>query len=241
MRFRILSPLVAASLALAVPAVAQVKCAEGLADIDHDGQTRMTAQEFVREVAASEVAMQRALGNFGYTVDATVQTLDGENVDGEYRLVSTLSFDAAGPRREVTESSNTLKRIKFSDRDVDALRDAFILTPDRVAAGDIVYSGRQRMEPHNATLFDIMPRDSAVDVRGFQGRVWVRARQDAVMRSCGRSSNAPIAPMRVLVVRALVGEQHWFPVLIRADEDAVIGKETVRVRVTIKYSDYKAR
>lgn len=241
MRLRTLSSLAAASLALIAPAMGQVKCGEDLAEVDRDGQTRMSAQEFVREVAASEVTVQRALGNFGYTVDATVQTLDGETVDGEYRLVSTLSFDAAGPRREVAQSSNTLKRIKFADRDLDALRDAFILTPDRVAPGDIVYSGRQRMEPHNATLFDILPRDSAVDVRGFQGRVWVRARQDAVMRSCGRSSYMPIAPMRVLVVRALVAEKYWFPILIRADEDAVIGKETVRVRVTVKYSDYKAR
>jgi hypothetical protein len=44
-----------------------------------------------------------------------------------------------------------------------------------------------------------------------------------------------------LVVRALVAEEYWFPTLIRADEDAVIGKETVRVRLTVKYSNYKAR
>jgi hypothetical protein len=98
-----------------------------------------------------------------------VQTLQGDTVDGEYRHVSTLSFDAAGPRREVAQSGNTLKRIKFADRDLDALRDAFILTPDRIAVGDIVYSGRQRMGEHNATLFDILPRATAASVRGFQG------------------------------------------------------------------------
>jgi hypothetical protein len=30
-------------------------------------------------------------------------------------------------------------------------------------------------------------------------------------------------------------------VLIRADEDAKIGGETVHVRLTVKYSNYKAR
>ena len=238
---RFLASLAAATLAFAVPAAAQVKCAEDLAPVDGDGQARMTAMDFARDVAAKETTVLRALGNFGYTIDATVQTLAGDTVDGEYRHVSTLGFDASGPRREVAQSSNTLKRIKFADRDFVALRDAFILTPDRIAVGDIVYSGRQRMGEHNATLFDILPHDRATGVRGFLGRVWVRAREDAVMRSCGRSSYAPVAPMRVEVVRALVAEQYWFPVLIRADEEARIGRETVHVRLAVKYSNYKAR
>jgi len=171
-----------------------------------------------------------------------VQTLQGDAIDGEYRHVSTLSFDASGPRREVAEGAiNTLTRIKFADRDLEALRDAYTLTADRVSAGDIVYSGRQRMGEINASLFDIVPRNPAADVRGFEGRAWVRGREDAVMRLCGRSSSAPIAPMRYQVVRAPVAEQYWFPVSIRADEEAVVGKEKVHVRVTVKYSNYTAR
>jgi hypothetical protein len=69
----------------------------------------------------------------------------------------------------------------------------------------------------------------------------VRAREDAVMRSCGRSSNTPIAPMRVEVVRAPVDDQYWFPTLLRADEEAQIGRDTVHVRLTVKYSNYRPR
>jgi len=47
--------------------------------------------------------------------------------------------------------------------------------------------------------------------------------------------------LRFEVVRALVAEQYWLPVLIRADEDARIGGDTVRVRISVKYSNYKAR
>jgi hypothetical protein len=202
----------------------------------------MSAQDFAREVLAKEADFAKALANFSYKTEALVETLDGDTVDGEFRQVSTLGFEASGPKREIADGAvNTLKRIKFADRDLDALRDAFILTPDHVAAGDIVYSGRQRTGQFNASLFDIVPRNASADVRGFQGRVWVRGREDAIMRICGRTASAPIAPMRFLVVRALVAEQYWFPVLIRADEDARIGKETVHVRLTVKYSDYKAR
>jgi hypothetical protein len=231
-----------AAIAVAWPAVAQVKCGDDLGPVDEDAESRMSAPDFIRRVSAKEAVFAHALANYGYKVEATIQTLQGDTVDGEYRHVSTLSFDASGPKREVAEGSiNTLTRIKFADRDIEALRDAYVLTADRVSAGDIAYSGRQRMGEINASLFDIMPRNATADVRGFEGRAWVRARDDGVMRLCGRSSSAPIAPMRYQVVRALVDDQYWFPVSIRADEDARIGKETVRVRVTVKYSSYKAR
>jgi len=241
---RVLGPFTVAAAAIAVawPVMAQVKCGDDLGPVDQDAESRMSAPDFVRRVSVKEAVFARALANFGYTVEATVQTLQGDTVDGEYRHTSTHSFDASGPKREVAEGSvNNLTRIKFADRDIEALRDAFVLTADRVSAGDIAYSGRQRVGEINASLFDIMPRSATADVRGFEGRTWVRARDDAVMRLCGRSSSSPIAPMRFQVVRALVAEQYWFPVSFRADEDARIGTETVHVRVTVKYSDYKAR
>ena len=241
-----MSPRLLAVLAATVlsthAASAQVKCGGDLPPIDRDAESRMTAQEFVREVTAKETAFAKALGSYGYTVEASVQTLAGDAVDGEYRQVATVGFDASGPRREVADGSvNTLKRIKFADRDLDALREAFVLTPARVSNGDIVYSGRQRMGEFNASLFDVLPRNPTGEIRGFEGRAWVRAREDAVMRLCGRSSGSPIAPMRFEVVRALVDGQYWFPVLIRADEAAPIGDDKVHVRVTVKYSNYKAR
>jgi len=234
-------PIIALALIIAAPAVAQVKCGEDLPPIDRDADSRMSAQDFVRDVTAKEAAFAKALGNFGYTTEASVQTLSGDSVDGEFRQVSTLGFDANGPRREVTDSLNTLQRIKFAERDLDALRDAFTLTGDRIATGDIVYSGRQRIDPFNASLFDVLPRDPSAEPRGFVGRVWVRAREDAIMRLCGRSALTPIAPLRFEVVRTLVAEQYWFPMLIRADEEAKIDDDRVRVRVTVKYSNYKPR
>jgi len=231
-----------AAVAVAWPAVAQVKCSDDLGPVDQEAVSRLSAPDFIRRVSAKEAAFARALANFGYTVEASIQTLQGDTVDGEYRHVATLRFDDSGPKREIAEGAvNTLTRIKFADRDLDTLRDAFVLTADRVSAGDIAYSGRQRIGEINASLFDVMPRSTTADIRGFEGRAWVRARNDAVMRLCGRSSSAPIAPMRYRVERQLVDDQYWFPISIRADEDARIGNETVHVRVTVTYSNYKAR
>jgi hypothetical protein len=240
MMLRFLAVLAVAT-AIAGPAAAQVKCTEGLPPVDRDAQSRMTVQEFIREVTAKELASTRAFADFGYTIDATVQTLSGEAVDGEYRHVSTVSVEGATPRRDVATSVNTLKRVKFGDRDLETLREALTLTPERISGGDIVYSGRQRIGEINATLFNVLPRNRDAEIRGFEGRVWVRAREDAVMRLCGRSSAAPIGPMRFEVVREPVAEKYWFPVSIRADEQVPVGGEKVHVRVTVTYSNYKAR
>ena len=63
----------------------------------------------------------------------------------------------------------------------------------------------------------------------------------AVLRSCGRSTAYPIAPMRYEIRRQRVGEEYWFPASIRADEDARTDDNPVHLRVNVEYSDYKAR
>ena len=127
------------------------------------------------------------------------------------------------------------------DRDFDALREAFTLTAAKVSDNDVVYAGRQQIGGIDAAVFDVMPRNQSADVRGFEGRVWVRVRDNAIMHICGRTSSSPIAPMRFDIKRAAVDDKYWFPVQIRADEDARISGEAVHVTLTVKYSDYKAR
>jgi hypothetical protein len=231
------------TLLLAWPAAAQIKCGEGMGPLERDAESRMSAQDFIKEVATNEMVFSKAFASYGYRLEVNVQTLDGDTVDGEYRRNSTVAFDANGQRREtVTEGPvNTLTRLKLGDRDFDTLREAFSLTASKVSDNDIVYDGRQKIGDINTAVFDILPRNQAADIRGFEGRVWVRARDNAIIHICGRTSASPIAPIRFDVVRAPVDEKYWFPVEIRADEDAHIGRDTVHVRLMVKYSDYKAR
>jgi hypothetical protein len=234
-----------AALLLAGPCFAEVDCNEGMEPIDAAGQSRLGPMDFVREVAAKEQTFAKALATYGFAMDVSVQTLQGDVVDGEFRQVTTFSFDDKGARRvNVTDGpTNTLTRLKLSDKDINGFGDPllFALTADKLADRDIVYSGRQKMGELNTSVFDILPRTEQSSLRAFQGRAWVRETDDAIVKICGRSSAFPIAPMRFEEQRAEVGGVNWFPVLLRADEDAKIGNETVHVRVTVKYSDYKAR
>lgn len=232
-------------LLVAMPALAQIDCNAGMQPIDTGADSRMSAPEFITKVAARESALTKAFTGFGYAADISIQTIANDAVDGEFHEVVTVAFDPAGVRTAtpVQPPTNTLARLKLSDKDIDTFVTAppFALTIDVLAEKDAVYSGRQQVADHNASVFDMLPRNDQAPLRGFIGRTWVWTSKASVLRTCGRSSAFPIAPMRYEIQRIQVAGDNWFPALIRADEEARIGDGTVHVRVTVKYSDYKAR
>ena len=75
----------------------------------------------------------------------------------------------------------------------------------------------------------------------FEGRTWVRGRDTAIARICGRSTDFPIANMRFVSQREEVADGNYFPVVVRADENAQIDGAPVHVRATVKFSNYRAR
>jgi hypothetical protein len=232
-------------LLLALPAFAQVDCNEGMESIDRDAPSRMGALEFTRTVAAKEAMLAKAFATFGYKVGVSVQTVRGDTVDGEFHQAFDVGFDDTGTRvtKPAEPAVNTLSRLALSTKDVDTYVRTpwFALTSDVLAEKDAVYSGRQRLDGHNASVFDMLPRNDQAPLRGFIGRVWVWASRSAVLRSCGRFAGSPIGPMRYEIRRAQVGEDNWFPALIRADETLHPDDNPVHVRVSVRYSNYKAR
>jgi len=233
----------AASL-FALPALAQVDCNAGMEPIDRAADFSLGAPDFIKVVAAKEQKFTRALGSYGYDIDIRVETLDGDKVDGEFYRTSTLGFDGGTRKETMAEGAvNTLKRIKLSDRDIAALADptSFTFETDSFANRDIVYSGRQKMADHNLAVFDVLPRSSQSLGHAFEGRTWVRARDMAIVKSCGRSTDFPVATLRFSSLREQVADANYFPALIQADENLPVDGAPVHVRVTVKFSNYRAK
>ena len=230
---------------LAVPALAQVDCNAGMEPIDTAADFTLSARDYIKTIVANEHKFIKALGSYGYSVDIKVETLQGETVDGEFHRQSVVSFDASGARRETVAdgATNTLSSFKLSDRDISVLGDpmSFALTPDSFADRDVVYSGRQRLKGNNLAIFDILPRSDKDFGKAFGGRTWVRGRDAASGRTCGRGADDPVSGMRVAVSRAQAAGEEYFPVLARGDENAPGDGQPVRVRVTVKYFDYTAK
>ena len=230
---------------LTVPAFAQVDCNAGMEPIDASAEFPLSAREFIRVVVAGERDFVKALGSHGYAVDITVETLKGDTVDGVFHRASVVDFDASGARRETVAAgaTNTLSRIKLSDKDIGLLGDpmSFALTSDSFADRDIVYSGRQKFGEHNLALFDALPRSDKSTAHAFAGRTWVRGVKGAIVKTCGRDVDYPIGDMRFEVLRAQVADENYYPVTTRADEEIPIDGVPVHIRLTVKYSDYKPK
>jgi hypothetical protein len=234
---------VAACLLAAPAAFAQVDCDAGLDKLEASANSSMSALGFIHDVAPNEVLFEKAFAGFTYTLDVSLQTLQGDTVDGEFGQVTKVAFDASGARTSTVVQGpvNTLTRLQVVNKDIDALHDAFAITPDILSDRDVVYSGRQQVGNINASVFDILPRNPQANQRSFAGRVWVRTSENAVIRVCGRVGGGPFGPLRYLVTREQVGTQYWLPSVIRADENVRASSGDVHARVTVKYSDYKAR
>ncbi|HTR84645.1 MAG TPA: hypothetical protein VMI56_09210 [Reyranella sp.] len=231
------------AVSLAAPAAAQITCDEGMKPLEANATSRMGAMDFIHDVAAREMAFTKAMPNFNYTVDVTVQTLQGDKVDGTFHKLSHVTYDSVGTRtvQAVAAPTDTLTRAKISDADLEGLRDAFMLSSGLLAERDIVYAGRQEFGNINTAVFDVLPRTVQAGEKGFQGRVWVRISEDAVIRSCGRITGGALSQLRYQVQRTRVADKYYFPGLIHADEETTVGTEKVRFRVLVKYSDYAAR
>src|SRR5476651_886103 len=219
---------------LAVPAFAQVDCNAGMEPIDASADFPLSAREYIRVVVAGERDFVKALGSHGYAVDIKVETLKGDTVDGVFHHASVVDFDASGARRETVaaRASNTLGRLKLSDKDISLLGDpmSFALTPDSFADRDIVYSGRQRYGEHNLALFDALPRSDKSTDHAFAGRTWVRGVKSAIVKTCGRDEDYPVADMRFAVLREQFTGENYYPVTVRADEEIPIDGVPVHIR-----------
>ena len=230
---------------LAVPALAQIDCNAGMEPIDASADFTLTAREFIKVIVVNEHNYVKALGSQGYAVDIRVETLKGDTVDGVFHRASLVDFDASGARRETVAAgaSNTLTRLKLSDKDIGVLGDpmSFALTADSFADRDIVYSGRQMYKDRNLALFDVLPRSDKSTTHAFAGRTWVRGAVAAIVKTCGRDAGYPVADMRYEVLRAQTVDANYFPVTARADEEVPIDGAPVHIRLTVKYSDYTPR
>src|SRR5260370_38656967 len=78
-------------------------CGEGNGTLNPAQPSGATPQQIIEKVAAKEAMFKQARNNYTYTQDISVQTLVGNTVTGEYRLVQDITYDdKGGPVEDVT-------------------------------------------------------------------------------------------------------------------------------------------
>jgi hypothetical protein len=210
-------------------------------------------QDLIQKFAAKEAIFKEARNHYTYTQEVSVETLDGDTVDGRFKETTDVLYDDQGKRIEnVTYAPmNTLTRVMLTKEDFDDFRNhlPFVLTTEDLPEYNILYAGQQHVDELDTYVFDVAPKkvEKEGGPRFFQGRIWVDNRDFQIVKTCGK--NVPdihkkgqenLTP-KFVTYREQVDGQYWFPTYTRADDILHFrdGAGDVHIRETLKYTNYK--
>jgi hypothetical protein len=207
-------------------------------------------EEIIQKFAAREAEFKEERDNFTYVQDFVIQTVtDSGHVDGEYEMTSDITFTPDGKRYEqITYAPQpTLERISLSQQDLDDLRNVqpFVLTTAELPKYDVTYVGREKVDEISAYVFDVGPKRLEKNQRYFQGRIWVDDADMEIVKTYGKAvpdirkgNNENVFP-RFETYRENIEGNYWFPTYTHSEDVLHFRNEDVRIRMTVRYSDYK--
>jgi hypothetical protein len=233
--------------------VAQTNCEAGDGQLNSSPPQSISVQDLIQKFAGQEAIFKEARNHYTYTQEVTVETVDGDTVDGTFKETTDVLYDDQGKRVEnVTYAPmNTLTRVSLTKEDFDDFRNhlPFVLTTEDLSEYNILYAGQQHVDELDTYVFDVAPKkvDKNGGPRFFQGRIWVDNRDFQIVKTCGK--NVPdthkkgqenLSP-KFVTYREQVDGQYWFPTYTRADDILHFkdGGGDVHIRETLKYTRYK--
>lgn len=209
----------------------------------------ITPDQIIQRFAEKESQFAQARENYTYKESVTVQTLEGDTVDGEYRQTWDVNFDNQGNRTmQVTYAPmSTLTRVQMTEEDLHDIQNLmpFVLTSDEIPEYNINYVGQQREDELQTYVFDVSPKRIEKKKRYFDGRIWVDNRDFQIVMTRGKSvpdirshGNENLFP-RFTTYREQIDNVYWFPTYTRADDDLHFQSGDVHIRVIVRYTNYK--
>ena len=204
----------------------------------------------LKKIAAKETEFARARENYTYRQSVTIQEFNDQGaVTGQYHEVRDVTFSPNLVRYEqvVERSPNTLTRIKLTPEDFQDIRnvDPFLLTNDTVWLYEGQYRGEEKMDGQQCFVEYIRPKQILSKQRFFEGTLWVRESDFAVIRSEGQAvpqidtlAEQNLFPHFTTIDRPIDG-QYYFPVETYADDTLFFRNWPQRIRVVVRYLDYK--
>src|SRR5271157_2523261 len=238
------------TLCLAFPALASDR---GEGPLDASQPQGITVEEIIQKFAAKEKQFKIAREQYTYRRAVTVQTLEGDSVDGEYKQVDDVLFDDQGRRIEqvVFAPQSSLQRISMTREDFDDIqhRLPFVLTSDEISEYSILYVGKQKEDELGTYVFDIAPKQIEKNRRYFQGRIWVDDHDFQIVKTYGknvpdlgvgkhRGGQENLFP-NFTTWRQQVDNKYWFPVYTKVDDELHFSTGDIHIRQIVKYTDYQ--
>jgi hypothetical protein len=244
---RLTSVLLPIFLFVLVPCLSADDQGEG--PLVKDQPKDLSPEQIIQKFAAKEKEFKQAREQYTWRQDVKVQTLDGDTVDGEYRMVTDILFDDRGRRVEqvVFAPQATLQRVQMTREDLDDIekRLPFVLTSDEIPEYDILYVGQQQEDEIHTYVFDIAPKHIDKGRRYFQGRIWVDDHDFQIVKTHGKnvpdivSRNSENLFPPFTTWREQVDGKYWFPTYTLVNDNLHFKSGDVHIRQVVKYTNYK--
>lgn len=224
------------------------QCAPGTGDpVGAVAPTSVSTQDIIRQFAQHESDFKQARDNYTYSQEVLVE--DVAPNPGEYRLQSDVVFTPQGRRYEqITFAPQpSLHDFQLSPEDMKDLENIqpFVLTVEDLSKYDIVFAGSEKLDELNTYKFCVGPKRIEKNQRYFQGTIWVDGRDLAVVKTDGKAvpdvlkgDNQNLFP-RFVTYRENIEGAFWFPTYTHADDVLHFRQGDVRMRMTVRYKNYK--
>ena len=206
--------------------------------------------DLARKVAHLESETQRARDHYTYKQSVTIEELSNRgSMVGQYREERDVIFSPTEERTEqmIGRPLLALKNLKLTDEDFADIRNIqpFVLVEDLLPIYETKFRGEEKMDDVDCYVLQVRPRQILSGQRLFDGMLWIKKDGLAIIRSEGQAvpqirtlKQENLFP-RFTTVRRPIDGQHWFPVYTYADDALEFRTGPQRIRLKIRYSNYK--
>ncbi len=201
-------------------------------------------------MAHIETGTQRERDHYTYRQSVTVEELsDRGTMAGQYREIRDVIFSPTAERTErmIGQPLLTLKNLKLTDEDFADIRNIqpFVLVEELLPIYETKYRGDETIDNLDCYVLQVRPRQILSGQRLFDGMLWIKKDDLAIVRSEGQAVPQVLSTKqenlfpRFKTIRQNVDGKHWFPVFTYADDTLPFRTGPQRIRLRIRYSEYK--
>lgn len=168
---------------------------------------------------------------------------------GEYREVREVVFSPSGERSEkiIGKPLERLVRLKLTEEDFEDIREVqpFLFSTDQLWAYETRFKGEETVEGVECWVLQVRPRQILAGQRLFDGLLWASKADFSIVRTVGKA----VPDLRSMKNENLFAHfiTQWepvegglrFPVHTYADDTLDFRTGPQRIRMDIRYADYK--
>jgi len=206
--------------------------------------------DLARRVAERATEARRARDQFTYRQTVVVEELSPSGARaGQYREVRDIVFSPLAERSEqlVGKPQQTLQRLQLTEEDYRDIREVqpFLFDSDQLWIYETRYKGEETMDGVECYVMQVRPRQILAGQRLFDGLVWAAKKDFSIVRTEGKAvpemrslKSENLFPQFTTLWSPVEGDLR-FPVYTYADDTLDFRVGPLRVRLSIRYSNYR--